>query len=467
MSAGAIGALDVFRSRLGAQGVSVDAEDKAAYERSARHGGGTAAGVLRPGSEAELAWAIETASRLGLSMVVQGAATGLVAGATPTADGRQWVLSTQRVRDVLEVDPINRSVRVSAGYRLSDVNRAAEGAGLVLPIDLGADPTIGGMIATNTGGARLIRYGGVRENLLDVQAVLVEPAGALVGAGRALRKDNTGLNWAQLLCGTFGAFGVITRATLKLHPIQRQSATALVAVRDAKAAIHLVCELEEEFGEMISAFEGLSAGALDAVKRHQKNVAVPFENTPPYAVLVEVSSAIAPGGSLDLEGMLIAWLERHMEAGDLEDAGVDKPAQLWRIPHSVSEAVQSAGEMVAFDLAVSRSCFAEFRDAALQVVAQIVPAALVCDFGHLGDGGVHLNIVVPPGTTQGAIDQLREAVYDLGVLRFEGSYSAEHGIGPYNASFYRRHATMQTRQVAALLKCRLDPGGLLGNVDLG
>ncbi|MDM0045032.1 FAD-binding oxidoreductase [Variovorax dokdonensis] len=467
MSTGAIAPAEVFRSGLGVQGVFVDAADKEPYERSARHGGGDAVGVLRPGSEKELAWTVGMASQLGVLVVVQGAATGLVSAATPTADGRQWVLSTQRVRDVLEVDPINRSVRVSAGYRLSDVNRAAAEVGLAFPIDLGADPTIGGMIATNTGGARLIRYGGVRENLLDVRAALLEPAAVVVGSDRALRKDNTGLNWPQLLCGTFGAFGVVTRATLKLHPIQRQSATALVAVSDAKAAVHLMCELEAEFGEMISAFEGLSAGALDAVRQHQKNVTVPFATTPPYAVLVEVSSAIPPGRGLDLEAMMMAWLERRMEEGDLEDAVVDKPAQLWRIRHSVSEAVQSLGKMVAFDLAVSRSRFAEFRDAALEAVAKIVPAAMLCDFGHLGDGGAHLNLVVPAETAPEQIAELRDAIYDLTVLRFEGSYSAEHGIGPYNETYYRRYADPQTRQLATLLKSRFDPNGLLGNVDLG
>lgn len=282
-----------------------------------------------------------------------------------------------------------------------------------------------------------------------------------------MRKDNTGLIWAQLLCGTFGAFGVVSRATLRLHPIQLQSATALVAVPDTKAAIHLMCELEAEFGEMISAFEGLSAGALDAVRQHQKNVTFPFQTTPSYAVLVEVSSAIPPGRGLDLEAMMMAWLERRMEAGDLEDAVVDKPAHLWRIRHSVSEAVQSLGKMVAFDLAVSRSQLAEFRDAALQVVAEIVPAATACDFGHLGDGGVHLNLAVPDETPPERIAQLRDAVYDLTVLRFEGSYSAEHGIGPYNESYYRRYADLQTRQLATLLKGRFDPSGLLGNVHLG
>jgi FAD/FMN-containing dehydrogenase len=273
--------IDAFRRRLGDQGVLTGAADKEPYERSARHEGGSALAVLRPGSEDELAWTVKTISDLELPVVVQGAATGLVRAATPTSDARQWVLSTQRVRDVLEVDPVNRCARVSAGFRLSDVNRVAAEHGLAFPIDLGADPTIGGMVATNTGGARLIRYGGVRENLMDVRAVLMQPSGERVGSDRALRKDNTGLSWAQLLCGTFGVFGVVSRATLKLHPVQKQSATALIALTDAHAAISLMCELERDFGEMVSACEGISGGALEAVALHQRNVPVPFNHSEP------------------------------------------------------------------------------------------------------------------------------------------------------------------------------------------
>lgn len=466
MNVEAAGSIETFQARLGAQGVLVANEDKLPYEKSARHAGGRAFAVLKPGSEVDLAWTIGRAASIGLQMVVQGAATGLVGAATPSEDGEQWVLSTQRVRDILEVDPVNRCVRVSAGFRLSDVNRVAEEFGLIFPIDLGADPTIGGMIATNTGGARLIRYGGVRENLMDVQAVLMAPAGAVVGSERALRKDNTGLNWAQIMCGTFGAFGVVSRATLKLHPVQRQSATALVAVPDVSAAIHLMCELEKEFGELISAFEGISAGALNAVKLHQKNISVPFASTPAYAVLVEVSTAIPPGHGLDLEAMMMAWLERRMEAGDLEDAVVDKPDQLWRIRHSISEAVQALGKLVAFDLAVSRSRFAEFRETALRLIAAVIPGAHACDFGHLGDGGVHLNLVVPAESDSRAIGQLRDAIYELTVVQFNGSFSAEHGVGPYNESFYRRYTAPETRYLARLLKQHLDPDALLGNVDL-
>jgi FAD/FMN-containing dehydrogenase len=374
------------------------------------------------------------------------------------------VLSTQRLRDVLEIDPINRSATVAGGYRLSDLNREAQAHGLCFPIDLGADPTIGGMVATNTGGARLIRYGGVRENLLGLEAVLAHPAGQQVGAGRNLRKNNTGLDWTQLLCGSFGAFGIIGRATVKLHPIQQQSATALVAVDSADTAVELACALEQGMGEFVSAFEGMSQGALQAVERHQGQSI--FAETPPYAVLMEVSSAVAPGQGLDLESMLMSWLEGRMEQGGILDAIVDKPAQLWRIRHAISESVQSLGRLVAFDVSVARSAFAPFRREAMLLIEKHMPGALLCDFGHIGDGGVHLNMTVPPETSAEHINALREAIYEAVVVQFAGSFSAEHGVGPYNQRFYDRYTEAPLLNVCTALQRVLDPDHQLGNVRL-
>lgn len=451
---------------LGVQGLLTEAADKAPFEASARHGRGIARAVVRPATAEELAWAIRELVGADASFVVQGAATGLVGAATPTDRGTQWVLSTQRLRDRLEIDPVNRSAIVAAGYRLSDVNRAAAEHGLSFPVDLGADPSIGGMVATNTGGTRLIRYGGVRENVLAVAGVLAHPPGARVGSTRGLRKNNTGLDWTQLMTGTFGAFGVVTHATLKLHPVQRQSATALVAVESAAVAMALLRSLEDSLGEFVSAFEGLSGNALAAAVKHLPSVSAPFSVAPPYAVLLEVSSAVSKAAGLDLESILMGWLEAQLERAGILDAVVDKPERLWRIRHALSESVQALGKMVAFDVSVSRSRFAAFRTRALALIAAEVASALVCDFGHLGDGGVHLNIVVPPGTGADAIARLRSKLYRAVVEEFDGSFSAEHGIGPYNQAFYQRFTDPPTRALAGALHAQLDPRGRLGNVRL-
>lgn len=456
--------VDLLAARLGPLGAVFDADGKAAFESSARHGAGRACAVVRPATREELCWVVEQLLDADQSFVVQGAATGLVAGATPSPAGTQWVISTQRMKQCLKIDVKNRSATASAGYRLSDVNQAAARHGLAFPIDLGADPTIGGMVATNTGGARLIRYGGVRENLLDVRAVLARRPASVVGGKRALRKNNTGLSWSQLLCGTFGAFGIITDATVMLHPLPRQTATALVATRCADDAIDLLVSLESELGDFVSAFEGMSQQALLAVLRH--GVPPPFAQAPAYAVLVELSTSTPASQGLDLEAQLTDWLEQHLGKGLVLDAVVGKPEQLWRIRHGISEAVQGMGCMVAFDIAVSRSRFGAFRERAVQMAEQLVNGAIVCDFGHLGDGGVHLNVVVPTSTPDAAVGMLRDAVYALTVDDFDGSFSAEHGVGPSNQRWYARYTDEAKLQLAAALHHHFDAAHRLGNVRL-
>lgn len=455
---------DVLAARLGARGVISDTNGKAPYEVSARHGRGHACAVARPATAEELAWVVGRMLEAGACFVVQGAGTGLVAGATPTSDGDQWVISTQRLKEKLEIDVKNRSATVSAGYRLSDLNRAAVEHGLFFPIDLGADPTIGGMVATNTGGARLIRYGGVRENLLDVRAVLARRPEAVVGGEQALRKNNTGLSWAQLLCGTFGAFGIVTEATLKLHPLPRQTATALVATDSAASAMDLLASLEAELGEFVSAFEGISRNALLAVLRH--GVQAPFAEAPPYAVLLELTTVIPAGRGLDLEALLTEWLARQLDEGRVSDAVIGKPEQLWRIRHGISEAVQGQGRMVAFDVAVPRPAFADFLEKAARTAEASVDGAVVYDFGHLGDGGVHLNVVVPDATPDRAVRALRDAVYALTVKEFAGSFSAEHGIGPSNQRWYAEYTEPARLELAAAFHKHFDSASRLGNVRL-
>lgn len=455
---------NAFVKRLGSLGVIQDDAGKAGYERSARHGRGRASAVVRPSTTEELGWVVARLLEAEVPFVVQGAATGLVAGATPTASGTQWVVSTQRLKERLEIDVKNRTATVSAGYRLSDLNQAAAAHGLCFPIDLGADPTIGGMVATNTGGARLVRYGGVRENLLDISAVLTRSPATPVGGHRGLRKNNTGLSWSQLLCGTFGAFGIVADATLKLHALPRQTATALVAMDSAAAAIELLLSLEGELGDFVSAFEGISRNALSAVLRH--GVQSPFAETPAYAVLLELSTTIPTSQGLNLETILTDWLAQHLADGRVADAVMGKSEQLWRIRHSISEAVQGVGRMVAFDVAVPRSGFAGFRARAAQSVEEAIPGALVYDFGHLGDGGVHLNVVVPDHATDASIRALRDSLYALTVNDFAGSFSAEHGIGPYNERWYAEYTEPAKLELAAALHHHFDAARRLGNVRL-
>ncbi|MEZ6020219.1 MAG: FAD-binding oxidoreductase [Planctomycetota bacterium] len=166
------------------------------------------------------------------------------------------MLSGRRLTSTLEIDPINRTARVSAGATLSGLNSALAEHGLFFPVDLGADPQIGGMVATNTGGTRLVRYGDVRRHVLGLEVVLGD--GSVWRKMNGLRKDNTGLDWKQLFIGTSGSFGIVTKALLNVQPKPRQIGAVLAACESGEAVLHLLQHVEMYAGEFLSAFEVLS-----------------------------------------------------------------------------------------------------------------------------------------------------------------------------------------------------------------
>lgn len=460
-------ALARITALLSADACLVEPQARAPYEHGPRYGAGSALCIARPATVEAAAELMRLCAAEHISLVPQGANTGLVAAASPDNSGLQVVLSMERIKGIIDIDPVDGVVQAWAGTRLSELNQALEPFGLCFPIDLGADPSVGGMLAANTGGARLIRYGDVRHNTMGLQALLMEPPGELLDLSNRLRKNNTGPDWKQLFIGTSGSYGIVTQAVLRAHPLPQQRATALVVPASMSAALTLLQDAERQFGDFLSAFEGMSRNAMVSVLHHLPQVVAPFDPLPPYALLVELSSATAAGAHFNLEQLFMPWLERHLEDGTIVDAVVDKPESLWRLRHAISDSIKQEGKIVAFDIAVPRSHMPAFRAAALALVERDFAGAVACDFGHWGDGGQHFNLVIPPTHQQlfppARIDALRTAIYDLVVRDYRGSFSAEHGIGPFNQSYYDRYLNVPQQGLAMRVQPAFDPHYLLGN----
>jgi FAD/FMN-containing dehydrogenase len=460
-----------LRGLLGGGAVLAERSDLARYEQGWRYGRGTALAAVRPASTEEVARVLAFASARGVRVVAQGANTGLVGGSTPDATGDMLVLSLERLSRPLDVDPVDRTVTAGAGVLLSQLDAALDAEGLLFPIDLGADPTVGGMVATNAAGTRVLRYGDLRQNLLGLEAVLAD--GTVLDLMGALRKNNTGFDAKQLFVGTSGVFGVVTRAVLRVAPRPVQRATALVGAGSGEAALRLLAHLERRLGDVLTAFEVMSAASLAPVFSYQPRLRSPFGGElPPYAVLVELSTTL-PAEALALDDLLETTLGESLEDGGagITDVFPGRPADLWDIRHHVSESHRHEGEVLGFDISVPRSAMAAFVAAARQRLAPDYPYVRVCDFGHWGDGGVHLNLIWrkedAPRPTPELKALLQPLVYDLAVGAFRGSFSAEHGVGPHNQLFYDRYTPELVREVCRALKARLDPRAILGTTRLG
>jgi len=453
---------------VGDKGIVDSAHDMTAYETGARYDAGRAALVLRPLTTQQVSACVGYCVSNGIAIVPQSGNTGLVSGSTPDQTGTQVILSLDRMTQEFVVDLDNRSLRAGAGLRLSDVNHRLEKHGLFFPIDLGADPRLGGMLATNTGGSRFLRYGDVRRNTLGLTVVLADAAGTIIDLTCDLRKNNTGVDWKQIFIGTCGAFGIITECVLNLEPVPRQTATAYLVTASAAHVTPLLRMIEDRVGTYLSAFEGMSGNAVRATLQHVPSLRNPFQGgvVPDYVILAELSRTWEPrDGEQALDAVLEAVLTDIWENSEtLADAFLGPAEEMWAMRHALSEGVKHSGKLIAFDVSFRRGDIMRFCARMKTELPEVFADVTICDFGHIGDGGVHLNLVVPKDSPQASDPtfekRLRDWVVRIAVEDFDGSFSAEHGVGRKNQAYYDRYTRQAIKTLATGLKAMTSPGAL-------
>lgn len=454
---------------LGERGLLTDAGGLTAYETGARYDRGRAAFVARPSTVDMASQVVAYCARHEIALIPQAANTGLVAGSTPDGGGLQGVLSVERLRTTFDLDLDNRTLRVDAGFRLSEINARLEPHGLFFPIDLGADPMAGGMAASNTGGARFLRFGDVRRNTLGLTAILGDESGSVVEFGKGLRKDNTGPDWKQLFIGTAGGFGIIAQCVFNLERLPRQVATAYLVLRSPDRVPALLVSMEERLGSYLSAFEGMSGAAIRHALDHSETLRNPFPRgeIPDYVILAELSRSWPQrDGEQSLEAVFESVLAEVWEHPDtpLLDAFVGPPQEMWGLRHALSEGVKAAGHVIGIDLCFRRGEAMRFRSAMQCLLDREFPEVELCDFGHIGDGGVHFNLLVPRDTDGHVettlVERLRERVITAAVEAHGASFSAEHGLGRRNQHLYDRYTPAKLKTMAAQLRRVTSPAPL-------
>jgi FAD/FMN-containing dehydrogenase len=308
------------------------------------------------------------------------------------------------------------------------------------------------MVATNTGGSRVLRHGDMSTHVLGVRAVLADEEVSVVGDVRGLHKDNTGPDPTRLLVGSAGAFGIICAVAVRLTALPAERVTALLGPVDGSTAVDLL-------GDEMCAFEVMCPAALAAGLSRTPAAGVDPGRDPEVTVLVEVSGT---EGSQDrlVEAVDTAGLGSHATSVPLELA--------WRLRHGITEGLRHRGEVVGFDLGVRPAELPALRTAVRDLVSDRWPALEVADFGHWGDGGIHCNVVVPEGVDLAVADResLRSSVFSLVTGRFGGSWSAEHGIGPANAAQWRAATAPATKRLLAAHRAQVDPLDILGHPGL-
>ena len=455
------------RDALDASGVLTDPVDREAYATPWRGTPGRTPVVVRPATTAAVAEVVRLASRHRVRLIPQGANSGLVEASVPDRYGHMVVLSFERLRSRLEVDVDDRTVIADAGVRLSTLNEALAPHGLSLPIDLGSDPSLGGMVSTNTGGARMIHHGDLRRHLLGPEVVLAEPPGAVLDDLGALRKNNTSPKVSDWFIGAAGRFGIVTAVALEVAAIDRDRATAFLVPADDRAAVTITAALERALGHRLRAVEAMDAQAL-GLAAGEPGVHNPFgEDAPPPLTLLVEAAETDPAPDRSAEEALVRALA-ELPGSVLLDALVVPPGDAWGLRHRVSEALARSGTVMGFDLSVRRSRLPELRAALDNDVRPYLPdGASLVEFGHWGDGGLHANLVVPHAATGGrpphpeTIAGLRRRIWAV-VAGLGGSWASEHGWGPTNDDALAAHGDPVRIDLLDRIEAMLDPQGILG-----
>jgi len=456
-----------LRARLGEAHVlrAID-HDLSAYERDWRKRYiGRALAVVRPGDTEEVAAVVALAREHGVALVPQGGNTGLVGGGVPDASGTQLLLSLQRLNRIRQIDPSNLTMTVDAGCVLQTLQQAAREAGFLFPLSLAAEGscTIGGNLATNAGGTQVLRYGNARELCLGLEVVTAD--GNVWDGLSGLRKDNTGYDLRDLFIGSEGTLGVITAATLKLHPLPRARMTALAACDTLSDAVALLGLAQARCGAALTGFEVMNALSLALVARHFPQLAQPLSPRP-WTVLLELSDS---EGEAHARTQFEGLLEEALERGVIDDAAVaESLAQsqaMWHLRESIPLAQSEEGLNIKHDIALPVSRIPAFVERCDALLAERFPGSRLVDFGHLGDGNLHYNVQAPEGVAPADFLREHEAavnalVYDQ-VAAHGGSISAEHGIGQLKREELAQRKSPVALQLMRQIKQALDPAGLL------
>lgn len=411
---------------------------------------GDPSAVVRPSCTQEVSEVVSTCARSGVAVIAQGGNTGLVGGTK--AEPGQVIVNLGRLDWVGEVDVVDRQLLVGAGATLEAVQKAALAKGLRYPVDFGArgSATIGGSIATNAGGINVVRYGSTRRQLAGFEAVLAN--GEVMSHLGGLVKDNTGYDLASLMCGSEGTLGVITAAVVNLVPIHAFHTTILMGFESVDEAVAMVARL-------CSQLDSIDAAEL-FVRRGAQLVSAAFDVRIPFDaevyVLCEVASNSDQTGAL--EGVIAESQFAGPTALATDEVGRRK---LWRLREEHTPAIATLGTPHKFDVSVSVSRLPAFIESVEQLVASTNHQWQCFIFGHAADGNMHVNVVGPEIDDE-SIDDL---ILNL-VARFEGSISAEHGIG--SAKKHWLHLSRSTTEIATMraIKQALDPRGIMNPNNL-
>lgn len=412
--------------------------------------------IVRPGDAQELSRVMALCHAADQPVVTHGGVTGVVHGAVAASD--ELVISLERMNIIESIDPVGGTLTVQAGVPLQRVQEAAAEIGMQFPLDLGArgSCTIGGNIATNAGGIRVIRYGMMREQVLGLEAVLAD--GRVVSSMNHMLKNNAGYDLKQLFIGSEGTLGIVTRAVLRLQPALPSEQCALVAVPSFAALTSLLQLASRRIG--LSAFEALWNSHYRLMTEESGAHTPPLDADAPFYAIIESQGLDEARDAEQFQTLLEQAFEESLISDAVLASSESQRQAIWAIREDIEVLVRDLAPMFSFDVSLPIPAMEAYvADLETQLAAAFPEVGRMVTFGHLGDGNLHIMVTVRDASRESR-RRVEQLVY-APLAEIGGSISAEHGIGLEKRDYL--HVSRSEAEIATmrLLKQALDPRGLL------
>ncbi|AMD20103.1 HCL048Wp [Eremothecium sinecaudum] len=422
--------------------------------------------VLRPRSTENVSKILSYCNEQKIAVVPQGGNTGLVGGSVPVFD--EVVLSTSQLNKVRHFDEVSGILKCDAGLILENADQFLAEKGHIFPLDLGAKGScqVGGLVATNAGGLRLLRYGSLHGSVLGLEVVL--PNGEIVSSMDALRKDNTGYDIKQLFIGSEGTLGVITGVSILCPPRPLAFNVCYLGVDSYETVQKVFTKARSELGEVLSAFEFMDASSQKLTKHHLKNVPSPLEDEFPFYILIETSGSNKEHDDAKLETFLENAMNEELVLDGIIAQDETDFRNIWQWREFIPEASTAGGGVYKYDVSLPLKDLYSLVEAAneeldkkglMSMEDSSKPVITSIGYGHLGDGNLHLNVAVR-GYCKEVEAALEPFVYEY-VASKNGSISAEHGLGFQKKRYISYSKSEPEIRIMKALRRQFDPNGIL------
>jgi FAD/FMN-containing dehydrogenase len=414
--------------------------------------------LVKPATVQEVSAIVTLAAAAEMPITMVGGQTGTVGSAVPANGG--LAMSLERMNRVIEIDTLSMTMTVEAGCILQLAHEAAEAQGTLLPLDLGArgSAMIGGVIGTNAGGNRVLRWGMMRDMVIGLEAVLAN--GTIVSSLTKMLKDNAGYNWKHLLIGSEGTLGIVTRAVLRLRPLPSTRQTALIAAASFEQAITVLRRLEVTLSGRLSSYELMWGDFFAAMTEAQlPQRPRPMELGHGFYIVAEAMGGDAESDLAQFERVLMTLIEESTVADVVIAQSEREREAIWAVREDMSPGLAPLRPLASYDVSMGVGDMPAFVAKARANMVSAYPAANMLFYGHAGDGNLHAIVSIGelnPEIQRGFDTAIFSAVRDVG-----GSIAAEHGIGIARAPFLGWTRSPSELALMRVLKDALDPKKIL------